>query len=208
MIISKNKIVILFLLVSFYSCKNETKKTMMDSTSYHKVGEQKNLDLRKEDTKSTNIALLNKKVVSFGHMTGMLTSEPTLTGEFMSKLNLNNFKIFTVKVTNKNGIEDDEKVKIVEILGYDNLKGFYANEPNYNKKSSNEPDIIESKNRFEFTDSSGFCIEKIEFYDNIFDKHPECSYQILSIRKFIYEVEKENIPFQFVYPDRLLKLCK
>ncbi len=206
--ITKNQIVVLLLLITFFSCNDGNKRALKESTNHLTVEENKNLDLQKENTKSEGNSLANKKVFNFAHISGMPTSEPTLTGEFMSKLDLNKFNIFTVKVTNKNGIEDDEKFKIIEILGYENLKGYHANEPNYNKKSSNEPDILENKNRFEFMDSSGFCVKIIEFYDNIFDKQPECTYQILSVRKFIYKDEKENIPFQMVYPDRLLRLCK
>ncbi|MBQ0908970.1 hypothetical protein KBJ98_09680 [Flavobacterium sp. F-328] len=205
---TKNQILVLLTLLTFLSCNNDNKRNSNKSNAPVTVEENTNLNLQKDDTKLYDTSLANKKVIDFAHISGMLDSEPTLSGEFMSKLDLNKFQIFTIKVTNKNGIEDDEKIRIIDILGYENLKGCHANEPNYNKRLSNEPDILESKNRFEFMDSSGFCVKTIDFYDNIFDKQPECTYQILSVRKFIYEKEKENIPFQLVYPERLLRLCK
>lgn len=196
---TKNQILTLLFSIIFFSCNNENKRHQK---------ENKNLDALKENTTTENIPLTDKKVLNFIHISGMPDSEPTLTGEYMSKLDLKKFKVFTIKVTNKNGIEDDEKSKTIEILGYETLKGYHGNKPNYNKTSSNEPNIIEDKNSFEFMDSSSFCVKKIEFYNNVYDKQPECTYQILSSRKFIYEKEKENIPFQLVYPDRLLRLCK
>jgi hypothetical protein len=196
---SKKYSILIFCSFLFFSCNNQNKSVQAKNENLINLN-------KKDENKNKNIEEV--KVLNFIHISGMPTSEPTLTGEYMSKLDLKKFKIFTIKVANKNGIEDDEKSRTIEILGYETLKGYHGNKPNYNAKSSNDPDIIADENSFEFMDSSGFCVKKTEFYNNVYDKKPECTYQILSSRKFIYEKEKENIPFQLVYPDRLLRLCK
>ena len=108
---TKNQILVL---LTFLSCNNDNKRNLNKSNTPVTVEENKNINLQKEDTKPYDTLLANKKVINFAHISGMLDSEPTLTGEFMSKLDLNKFQIFTIKVTNKNGIEDDEKIKIIE----------------------------------------------------------------------------------------------
>jgi PBP1b-binding outer membrane lipoprotein LpoB len=196
---TKNQILTLLISIIFFSCNNENKRHQK---------ENKNINALKENTTTKKIPLTDKKVLNFMHINGMPTSEPTLTGEYMSKLDLKKLKVFTIKIANKNGIEDDEKSQTIEILGYETLKGYHGNKPNYNKKSSNDPDIIADENSFNFIDSSEYCVGEVTFYNNIYDKKPECTYQILSTRRFIYENEKGKLRFQMVYPDRLLKLCK
>ncbi|PXY41379.1 hypothetical protein DMB65_08230 [Flavobacterium cheongpyeongense] len=138
------------------------------------------------------------KILNFIQVDTNPTSEPRLSGEFMSKLNLNEFKIFTVRVKNKNGLEPEEKEKTFEVLAYKTIEGY----------KENRGITIEYEHDYGFRDSSGYCVDKVIFHNNIYEVEPECNYQILSSRRFIYENEKENIPFQLVYPQRLLRLCK
>ena len=161
-----------------------------------------------EEVSTSEEVSTNSEVLDFMHNGKILVSEPTLTGEYMSKLDLTKFKVFTVKVHNENGIEADERDATLQIIGYEELKGYYGNSPNYNATSSSDPDIIESDNSFEFMDSSGYRVGIVEFYNNIYDKKPKCTYQILSTRRYIYENDKGKTSFQLVYPERLLKLCK
>lgn len=190
-----------FLFLGIMISLNELSKDKSPNSIEQMFKKNKNIEENIEE-------ITDAEILDFVHIAEMPTSEPRLTGEYMSKLDLNKFKIFTVKIYNKNGIEDNEKTQTRNILGYDSLKGYHGNKPNYNKTSIDQPDIIEDENSFDFMDSSGYCVKKTEFYNNIYDKKPECTYQIISSRKFIYENEKDNIPFQLVYPDRLLRLCK
>lgn len=207
----------LLIFLVFLSCNNHNKEDKKETKNLAIVKNntiQVNIikpDAAKETTaKENNVSEHKSSGIkeTFLPMEGLPNSEPTLTGEYLSKLNPSNFKIITVKVDNTNGIEDDEKTKTIEILCYQTMKGYLSNKPNYNKRSSDEPNIIRDPNTFDFLDSSGYCVGSVEFYDNVFDKKPDCTYQIVATRKFIYENEKGKMPFQSVYPARFLRLCK
>lgn len=167
-----------------------------------------NMSLSQESTdKESNNENINLEVHSFAkdedHM-----REPQLTGDFMSKLDLSKFKVFTVIITNETDLDED-KERTVEFLAYGSIRG-HIEIDSFKRFNGEERSASKPRTSFShrFVDSNGFSVAGAEFYTNVFGKNPKCTYRILSERKYVYAQDTNLSELVLTYPDALRKLCK